>query len=141
MTWNTNRIAHFLERTVIPARVSFLTPDGSPAVASHWFLFEEERLWCAVQRDSFVARCLRQDPRCAFEVAGDDPPYRGVRARGTARLVPERGAELLERLMARYLGDESPGLQEFLRSRAEQEVAIEITCEHWSSWDFTERMS
>lgn len=134
-------IDRFLEQALIPARLSFLTQSGSPVVASHWFLFSEGALWCAVQRDSFTARCLAADDRCAFEVAGDLPPYRGVRGRGRATLVPERGEPLLRQLMARYLGNRSPALQRYLLSRATTETALRIEPEKLSSWDYTDRMT
>ena len=66
-------------KTVIPVRLSVLKADGAPALASLWFEPHEDALWCAVQDDAFIARCLRGDARCAFEVAGDLPPYRGLR--------------------------------------------------------------
>ena len=132
-------ITDFFEQ-VIPLRLAFLTSDGSPAVASHWYLYEQGSVWCAVQQSSFVARCLAADPRCAFEVAGDEPPYRGVRGRGRAELVPERGEEVLRRLMARYLGDGSADLRRYLLARAATETAVRIEATKLSSWDYTERM-
>ena len=52
MTWTPEQIEQFFDDTVIPVRLSFLARDGSPAVASHWYLYEEGCLWCAVQQDS-----------------------------------------------------------------------------------------
>lgn len=141
MSWDTDRIASYLDETVIPIRLSFLARDGCPRVASHWFVYDGGRLWCAVQSASFVARCLGEDPRCAFEVAADEPPYRGVRGHGAATLERARGPEVLRRLIARYLGDRDPELQRFLLERAGDEVAIRIDPERWTTWDFSDRMS
>ncbi|REJ81133.1 MAG: pyridoxamine 5'-phosphate oxidase family protein [Acidobacteria bacterium] len=140
MSWNEDRIAEYLQRTVIPVRLSFLRPDGHPAVASFWYLHEGTSLWCATQDDAFVVRCLRADPRCAFEIAGDEPPYRGVRAKGLATVLPERGEEILRRLIERYLGTDSPELQRFLLGRSDDEVAIELRPERRTTWDFSDRM-
>ena len=126
---------------MIPVRLGFLAPDGSPGVASHWFRYEEGSLWCAVHQDSFVARCLTADARCGFEVAADQPPYRGVRGRGRATLVAEEGEPTLRRLIARYLEDGSPDLVRYLLSRAATETAIRIDPERLTSWDYSERMT
>ena len=82
----------------------------------------------------------RREPRCGFELARDAPPYQGVRARGMARLEKARGAEILGRLLDRYLGSRETPLARWLVSRAAQEVAIRIEPERLTSWDFTERM-
>ena len=137
--WDLPGIQGFLDSTVIPMR---LATQGSawPLVQSLWFLFDDSALWCCTQQDSVVATRLRNEPRCAFEIAGDDPPYRGVRGRGVASLDPRPAADVLERLIARYLdGGESP-LASWLRSRVSDEVAIRIGSLTVSSWDYSSRM-
>ena len=129
----------FLQSAVIPMR---LATQGSewPLVQSLWFLFDDSALWCCTQQDSVVATRLRSEPRCAFEIAGDDPPYRGVRGRGVASLDPRPASDLLERLISRYLGGEESPLAAWLRSRVSNEVAIRIGTLSVSSWDYSARM-
>jgi hypothetical protein len=109
-------------------------------LASLWFMPEEGRLWCATQRGASVASLLRRDPRCAFEVSVEKPPYRGVRGTGVATLQEARGEEILRSLIDRYLGDTDSKLASFLLGRAEQEVAIGIEPQTLVSWDYHERM-
>ena len=85
-------------------------------------------------------RFLRADARCGFEVAGDVPPYRGVRGYGRARLVPERGEAVLRALVLRYLGSDEGSLARWLLSRAAREVAVRIEPQRFLSWDYSERM-
>lgn len=137
--WDLPEIQGFLHSTVIPLR---LATQGSawPLVQSLWFLFDDSALWCCTQRDSVVATRLRNDPWCAFEVAADDPPYRGVRGRGVAFLDPRPAPDLLERLISRYFVDDESPLAAWLRSRVSNEVAIRIgTLAVWS-WDYSSRM-
>jgi len=137
--WDRAAVEGFLRSTVIPVR---LATRGStwPLVQSLWFLFDDSALWCCTQRDSVVAKRLRSDPRCAFEIAGDHPPYRGVRGTGEAVLDPGPAADVLERLIGRYLADGESSLATWLRSRVTDEVAIRIGTLTVSSWDYANRM-
>lgn len=138
--WDRSQIQAFLDDTVIPIRIAS-AGRTSPLVQSLWFLYDEDALWCASQVYSVLARRLHADPRCGFEIAGDLPPYRGVRGSGQAELLPERAATVLPRLISRYLGDEPSPLATWLLSRVDSEVAIRISDLRVTSYDFTSRMS
>lgn len=137
--WDVGTIEAFLRSATIPVRLATSGRTG-PLVQSMWFVWTDGALWCATQPDAVVVQRLRADPRVGFEVAGDDPPYRGVRGHGRAHLLPERGPEVLETLISRYLGDDNASLAAWLRSRAAGEVAIEVEVQAWSTWDFSRRM-
>jgi nitroimidazol reductase NimA-like FMN-containing flavoprotein (pyridoxamine 5'-phosphate oxidase superfamily) len=138
--WDRSQIQAFLDDTVIPIRIAS-AGRTSPLVQSLWFLYDEDALWCASQVDSVLTRRLHADPRCGFEIAGDLPPYRGVRGSGRAELLPERAATVLPRLISRYLGDEPSPLATWLLSRVDSEVAIRISDLRVTSYDFTSRMA
>jgi Pyridoxamine 5'-phosphate oxidase len=136
--WSDEEIRRFLEATVIPVRLASM--GTFPLVQSLWFLPEGLDLWCATQADSVLARRLRSDGRCGFEVSGDDPPYRGVRGSGHAALVPEAAADILPRLLERYqVATDSP-LAGWLLSRLDTEVAVRVSPRAMSSWDYSPRM-
>lgn len=139
--WDSKRIEKHLFESTIPLRLACSGRSGWPLVVSLWYVYRDGRLWCACQEDSTVISVLDKDPRCAFEVAGDRPPYRGVRGRGRATLDPARGGEILGALLDRY--DISPRgrLGQWLLSRRHAEVAIGIEPTWLGSWDFTKRMS
>lgn len=139
--WAPDGIVTFLRDTVIPLRLAAVGPSGWPLVLSLWFLLEGDELVCATQRGAGVARALELDPRCAFEVAGEQPPYRGVRGRGRVRLETEGAGQVLAALIERYLGSQRGSLARWLLSRAETEIAIRIEPTTLSSWDYTRRMS
>jgi hypothetical protein len=133
-------MVRWLEETRIPIRVAALTESGWPAVLSLWYVPRDGSLWCATQRTAKIVRYLEGDSRCAFEVAPEDPPYRGIRGQGRASLHPGKGREMLETLLERYLGGTDSPLAGKLLSKAGSEVAIQIEPVSLFSWDYSERM-
>jgi nitroimidazol reductase NimA-like FMN-containing flavoprotein (pyridoxamine 5'-phosphate oxidase superfamily) len=139
--WSASEVERFLRDAVIPVRLGCLAADGAPLICSLWYVFDEGAIWCATQQDARLVTWLRADPRCAFEVAGDDPPYRGVRGQGKAVLSAADGPAVLGRLIDRYLGTRNSGFARWLLSRQDGEIAIRIDPQWLTSWDFTRRMA
>jgi len=139
--WNREQVEAHLAECRVPLRLACNGRSGHPVLASLWYVTIGESIWCATQAGSSMARRLAEDPRCAFEVAGDSVPYKGVRGQATARQVPERGEEILRSLIGRYLDDPRSDLARRLLDRVDSEVAIELTPVSLFSWDYTERMS
>jgi hypothetical protein len=137
--WGRPVIEEYLRSTTIPVRLATGGPDW-PLVQSLWFLYSDSALWCCTQDEAVVASRLRRDPRCAFEVAADHPPYRGVRGRGVATLEPDRAPEVLDRLIERYIDEGNSSLAAWLRSRIATETAIRVGELRVTSWDYSSRM-
>jgi nitroimidazol reductase NimA-like FMN-containing flavoprotein (pyridoxamine 5'-phosphate oxidase superfamily) len=133
-------VNEFLTRTKIPIRLACTTTKDWPITISLWYAYIEEKFFCASQKNALVLKYLSKNSRCGFEVAGDLPPYRGVRGRGIAKLDEARGSEILQVLIKKYLKDEKSQLADFLLSRAQKEVAIEIKPLSMFSYDYSDRM-
>ncbi len=133
--------ANYLKATKIPLRLACTMEKDWPVVLSLWYLFEEDALYCATPESAKVVTYLRANPRCSFEVASDLPPYCGVRGRALAAIDTQRGWEILERLLLRYLGGLDNKLAENLLSRTEPEVAIRLEPQSLFTWNFTQRMA
>ncbi len=131
----------FLSASRVPLRLGILDEDGGPRVLSLWYLWQDGALWCATSPKAWVVERLRADPRCGFEVAGDAPPYRGVRGRGRAVLDPARGEAILGALVDRYLGTRETRFARWLLARSAGEMAIRIVPEKLSQWDYSRRMT
>ena len=138
--WSTEQIEHFLRESRAPIRLACNGASGHPVLASLWFVPLDGELWCATQRTARVVSHLSRDPRCAFEVSVESPPYRGVRGQGVAMLHEDRGEEILRILIDRYLRDSTSRLARFLLTRVEHETAIAIEPQTLVSWDYQERM-
>jgi nitroimidazol reductase NimA-like FMN-containing flavoprotein (pyridoxamine 5'-phosphate oxidase superfamily) len=114
--------------------------SGHPVLVSLWFVPIGGELWCATQKSANVVTHLRRDARCAFEVADESSPYRGVRGQGLASLDEDRAERILRMLIQRYLGTSNSKLAGWLLERAEDETAIVIEPQTLVSWDYSSRM-
>jgi nitroimidazol reductase NimA-like FMN-containing flavoprotein (pyridoxamine 5'-phosphate oxidase superfamily) len=130
----------YLRDVVIPLRLSCIAASGWPVVLSLWYLYHDERLYCATQETARVVGYLRHEPRCAFEIAADHPPYCGVRGQGMATIDTTAGVEILEQLLVRYLGSAETRLGKRLLAQSHNEVAIVIEPVKVFTWNYTSRM-
>ena len=136
----THDVQTYLEKAVIPLRLSCVTPSGWPTVLSLWYLYRDQQLYCATQETARVVSYLTSEPRCGFEVASDVPPYCGVRGQGLATIDADLGPDTLRQLLVRYLGGTENPLAERLLSRDRAEMAIIIKPVNLYSWNYAERM-
>jgi hypothetical protein len=134
-------IENYLQESTIPLRLSCVMESGWPAVLSLWYLYEAGSFFCATPESAKVVSYLHAEARCSFEVASDQPPYCGVRGRAIAEIDRERGVEILERLLSRYMGGVDNPLAEKLLGRSGPEVAIRLEPQNFYAWNFTSRMA
>lgn len=130
-----------MEAVTIPLRLAVMDDEGWPRVVPLWFQLRDGRLYCATHQSAWIVPRLRRQPRVGFDISTNEPPYRGVRGTGIARLVPLGDQPLLQQLIQRYLGDRCPGLANWLLSRRQQELVIEVTPQQVSTWDYSGRMA
>lgn len=137
--WGESEIISFLDVTRIPVRLATNGSSG-PLVQSLWFMPQGLELWCCTQRSSVLTRRLNRDDRVGFEVAGDTPPYRGVRGTGVAHVIDDEVEATLRPLIERYQGTERTALSDWLLGRIDSEVAIRIEPRTLATWDYSHRM-
>jgi len=133
-------VAAFLDGALIPLRLACVAPSGWPIVVSLWFARRGDELVCATQRSSSLVRALEHEPRCAFEIAGERPPYRGVRGRAHVAIESDEGLATLAELVSRYLGGTEGSFARWLLGRTSPEVVLRLDPVEVSSWDYSRRM-
>lgn len=138
--WSANRIETYCRDATIPLRLACVARSGYPVVMSLWYLYEDGNFWCAVQADSKLAQHCRRNPRCGYEIAGDTPPYCGIRGTADVEIIPDAGATILGRLIQRYLQSDQSELAQWLLSRSATEVALKISPRRVFTWDYGKRM-
>lgn len=124
----------------IPIRLAFIKSNGMPAVISLWYVCIECKIYCATQRTAKIISFLQNNQTCGFEIAADKQPYKGVRGEGTVKILSEKGQEILDILITKYLGKKESTLSKFLRKNSNTEVAMEITPQKLFNYDYSKRM-
>jgi len=138
--WDDTQVSYFLRDARIPIRLGASSPAGEgPLVVSLWFVWDDGAFWCASTAGAAVVKALRKAPVCGFEIAGETPPYFGVRGQGQAT-ISDDGDDLLRKLYARYGGDPEHAFADWLLNRDARECAIRIRPDRIMSWDYRERM-
>ena len=138
--WDLNRVEGYLKEISVPLRLSVITPSGYPLVVSMWFIYENGVIWCAAQKESAIVKHIMKNGNCGFEIASNEPPYKGVRGKGNASINFVEGPSRLKILIERYLDERNSDLSKWLIARSDNEVAIQISPECFYSWDYSERM-
>ncbi len=139
--WSERQIDEFLTGATFPLRLATVGKDGFPRVVSVWYIADGLTLQCVSHRDSQLVKLLSGNDRVGFEVAPNEPPYHGVRGQGNATLVPLGERDTLDSLIDRYLGGRESTVANWLLSRREEEMLIQIAPTRLFSWDYRERMS
>lgn len=138
--WDLIQVEAFLTHEVIPVRLGTVGRTGA-MVQSTWFYYEDGFIWCSTQSDSVLLRRLRHDPRAGFEVAPDAAPYHGVRGRAIAEISHVGAAEVLDRLVEKYIDNPSSNMARWMRSRRTNEVALRLNPLTMHSWDHSARVT
>ena len=134
------KIEEIVSDKKIPIRIAYTKPNGSPGILSLWYVEVDGRIYCATQKNAKITSFLKIRPICGFEIAADKPPYKGTRGEGVARIIEEKGEEILKLLIEKYLGQKESKLSNFLKKKSKSEVAIEITPKKIFKYDYTKRM-
>lgn len=124
----------------IPIRISCIKPDGYPIVVSLWYAVIDNHIYCATQKNSKIVSYLKKNPLCGFEIASDTPPYRGIRGEGNIEILYEKGMDILNILIDKYLGPQEITLSKLLKKNSSSEVAIKISPKHIVNYDYSNRM-
>lgn len=138
--WNQNQIVTFLEQSEIPIRLSFLNAANEPHICSLWYIYDNNAIWCAAHKNSFLIDQLKLNANISFEVSSNEYPYKGVRGKAVVELTMENADKTLSELIAKYLGNNNAKLSTWLMSRADDEYVIKVVPRLVNSWDFSNRM-
>ncbi|ELZ39703.1 pyridoxamine 5'-phosphate oxidase family protein [Halorubrum tebenquichense] len=154
--WDRERVDEFLADARVPVRLGCRTPTDHPWIVSLWFAWDPDgggraggggdsagptgAIRCATSASADLVEFVEHDAEVSFDVSTNDPPYKGVRGRGRATVVPDEDKRLLRSLLTRYLGGTDNATADRLLRPEREEVEIRIEPERLHTWDYSERM-
>jgi len=134
-----SEVAQLLARPNI-LRLAYLDERGGPVVHPVWYYYSRGKFFAATDIDSAKARALRKNPSVYFLV-DENPkggPTRGVRGRGTARVVddPAYATRVTRRNVKRYLGSLTSKAAKTVLEMGPDSCVLEITPSYIGTWKF-----
>ena len=109
--------------------------DGTVMLSPVWHEWRDGGFDVMTGTHDGKAGHLRRDPRASIVVCEDDPPYRGIEVRTTARLSTLDDAAVVSRIAARYLGQEAG---DRYAETAGDDLLIRLEPGHLRAWDFSD---
>lgn len=128
-----SELADFLALPLVAVLATYRR-DGSVLLSPVWHQWRDGGFDVLCTPDDIKVRHLRRDPRAAILVYDNEPPYRGVELRTTARLS-DIGRDALLEMSVRYLGQEAG--EEWAASSA-QSVLVRLEPGNLRIWDFAD---
>jgi PPOX class probable F420-dependent enzyme len=111
--------------------------DGGVLLSPVWHRWREDGFDVVVGPNDVKLQHLRRDPRASIVVYEHQPPYRGLEARGQARLDSEGAAEAIASMAVRYLGPEDgPAYADSVGDS----VLVRLEGAQIRGWDFADDM-
>ena len=78
-----------------------------------------------------------------LSVDDPNPPYKGIRGKGTARILEEVNfnLDIWERIMARYIGNLEDPMAIALKDELKKgnAIVLEISPKYFSTWDYSKQ--
>jgi len=127
-----DRQSRFLAKPRI-GRLATVGSDGTPHLVPVWYRFDDGVFLVLTERGSQKHRNIERDPRVAFCIDDERPPYHTVLVRGRVTVHDAPGREWREQLAIHYLGDEA-GRRYIAENMHPNDVMLRIEPERVNGW-------
>ena len=123
------------------ARIATVRSSGRPHVVPMWFWWDGEYIYMETLPNSVKARNLLRNPNCAItiDLTEGGLRFKGVRLEGRADVLndPEFARAMVDRIFAKYMGQEGLGTPTLSQMRARDHVIIRLKPDRVHTWDDT----
>ena len=103
----------------------------------------KNRFYILTAKESKKTHNLSRNETVYFCVDDPNPPYKGIRGKGTARILEEVNfnLDIWERIMARYIGNlEDPmAIAHKDELKKGDSIVLEISPKYFSTWDYSKQ--
>jgi general stress protein 26 len=135
-------VKNFLTNNKYNIHLGTVDEKGHPNIHPTWYYFEasNHKFYVETSKHSKKVSNVRKNEGMYFCVDDPQPPYKGVRGKGTARIHEniDHNIPIAEKIMTRYLGNlEHPMARALLNAVEKGEsVILEISPYYYSTWDY-----
>lgn len=131
-----SELAGFLALPLVAVLATYRR-DGAVLLSPVWHRFRDGGFDVLSAPEDIKVRHLRRDPRASILVYDNEPPYRGVEIRTTARLSEIDRTEVVLDMAVRYLGREAG---EAYAAESADSVLIRLEPGNVRTWDFADEI-
>ena len=119
-----------------PATLTHYEENGDAVTSPVWFRVNDDAFEVVIALKDHKLELLRRDPRCTLLIFETAPPFRGVRVRAKAELVPDEGSVTRLAIATRYLGAEG-GRQYADLDRRPPGFVVRLRASFAKAWDLS----
>jgi general stress protein 26 len=136
-------VKEFLSSKVLNVHVGTVDEYGHANIHPAWYYYDssKDKIYIETGKQSKKTGNLKRNNVIYFCIDEQNPPYRGVRGKGTVIIYDDINfnVPIAEKIHIRYLGSlENPMSKSLLdMMRAGQSIVLEITPKYYSTWDYS----
>lgn len=133
----------FLKTGKLNIHLGTVDEKGHPNVHPTWYIYDpsKELIYVETSKQGKKTYNLRKNENVYFCIDDPNPPYKGVRGKGTVKIHEDINfnVPIAEKIMVKYLGNiEHPMAQALLNmQKGGQSVILEISPKYYSTWDYS----
>ena len=123
-------------------QMSTLDEKGEPNIQPVWFYHDKnsDKLLITTSKIAKKTQNLKRKPILYFSVDDENFPYKGVKGKGSVRIIEDPNRTVLEgdKISMKYLGTLDHPIARMIteHSRKGENVLIEISPKFFSTWDY-----
>ena len=134
-----DEVRDFLSNSMLFARLGTIDEKGDPNVHPVWYYFDDGRIYFETGKNSKKVRNIRKRNNIYFCIDETNPPYKGVRGKGTAIISEDinRNISIAEKIIIKYTGSLNNTMAKFLMDSIKrgESIIIEIIPHYYATWD------
>jgi nitroimidazol reductase NimA-like FMN-containing flavoprotein (pyridoxamine 5'-phosphate oxidase superfamily) len=134
-----DEVRNFLSTNKLFARLGTIDEKEDPNIHPVWYYFDNSRFYFETGKKSKKVRNIRKRNNIYFCIDETNPPYKGVRGKGTAIISEDisRNISIAEKIMIKYTGSLNNNMAKFLMDSIKrgESVIIEIIPHYYATWD------
>ena len=133
----------FMKTGKLNIHLGTVDEKGHPNVHPTWYIYDasKELIYVETSKQGKKTYNLRKNENVYFCIDDPNPPYKGVRGKGTVKIHEDINfnVPIAEKIMVKYLGNiEHPMAQALLNmQKGGQSVILEISPKYYSTWDYS----